>query len=103
MPIMQGYMIAFHLPTGIPNRVYTKFQKRFYGQDTSSHGGKYRYRRAGILDNIPYRRLIRGVIVIREEDLDVIVAFLHEYNAEVHVRKIELLNADIEHLSVERD
>jgi hypothetical protein len=63
---------------------------------TSSHGGKYRYRRKGILDEIAYRKLLRGVIIVRLDDVDDVVRFLSDYNAEVHVRKIELTEEDWE-------
>ncbi len=41
--------------------------KRLYGQRTSSHGGKYVYRRKGLLDEIPHVRLIRRNIVRPQE------------------------------------
>ena len=78
------------------NSEISKFCQKFYGQDTSSHGGKYRYRRRGLLDNIPYRKLARGVIVLRPEDLDVVVDFLHDYTNDMHVRRIELSEYDKE-------
>ena len=48
----------------------------FYGQNTSSHGEKYQHHRRGILDDIPYRKLIRGVILIEPKDLDTVSTFL---------------------------
>lgn len=93
---MYGYIIAYRLPKGVPNRFYTKFQKKFFGQDTSSHGGKYRYRRPGFLDDIPYRKLIRGVMIFREDDVQKVVEFLQEFDAEVHIRKVEFTPEDRE-------
>jgi len=61
-----------------------------------SHGGKYRYRRRGLLDSIPYRKLARGAILLRPEDLDVVVDFLHDYTNDMHVRRIELSEYDKE-------
>jgi len=96
MPIMHGYLIAFRLPKGIQNKVYTRFQKRFYGQETSSHRGKYRYRRSGFLENVSHRKLIRGVIIVKVEDKNKVIEFLQEYNVEIHIRKIVLLKSDID-------
>ena len=78
------------------NSEISKFCQKFYGQDTSSHGGKYRYRRRGLLDSVPHRKLARGVIVLRTEDLDVVVEFLRDYTTEIHVRKMELSDYDEE-------
>ena len=96
MPIMLGYVVIYRLPKDLPNRIYTKFQKKFFGQDTSSHKGRYRYRRPGFLDEIHYRKLIRGVMIFREEDLPNVIEFLRGFDAEVHVRKIELTQRDTE-------
>ena len=52
-----------------------------------SHGGKYRYRRKGLLDGVPYRKLARGVIVLRENDLDVVVDFLNDFTSDIKRQK----------------
>lgn len=98
---MNGYMIAYRLPKGTPNRVYTNFQKKFFGQETSSHNGKYRYRRSGFLDDVPHRSLIRGVLVVNEKDMDHVIDFLKGYDAEVHVRIVQLTEDDIKTIGVQ--
>ena len=89
----------FRLPPRKKNVEVSKFCQRFYGQDTSSGKGKYRYRRHGLLDDIPYRKLLRGVIIIRAEDLDKILDFLGEYDAMVYFREIKLIEEDEEILN----
>jgi len=66
---MDGILIAFRLAKYDKNRA-SELVKRLYGQATSSHGGRYRYRRRGLLDDVPHRRLIRGVLILRAEDAD---------------------------------
>ena len=100
---MQGYMVVFRLPTRTRNAELSKFCQRFYGQDTSSHCGKYRYHRQGILDDIPHRKLIRGVIIVRSDDVDEVVSFLQKYDAEVYTRKIELTDTDQMALGMDDD
>jgi hypothetical protein len=70
------------------------FCKKFYGQDTSSHGGKYRYRRHGLLDNIPHIKLIGGVILVKKDSAEKVIDFLREYNAEFYIRDVILLYED---------
>lgn len=53
-----------------------------------------------MLDEIPYHKLLRGVIIIRMEDLQRVVTFLEEYSAEISVRTIELTPDDREKLEV---
>lgn len=91
---MRGCIVIFRLPPGTKNVELSKFCQKFYGQDTSSHGGKYRYHRHGLLDDIPHRKLLRGVIVIRKEHLRRVVDFLEQYHAEKHVREIKLSDED---------
>ena len=94
---MKGSLIAFTVPTGKDRTRDSAFVKSFYGQETSSHHGKYRYRRHGLTDEIPYIKLIRGVIIIiRADDVGRVTEFLEQYSAEYHVRVVELTESDRE-------
>ncbi len=94
--IMEGALIAFTVPTGKDRTRASAFAKAFYGQETSSHQGKYRYRRHGLLDEISYNKLIRGVIIIRIDDVRRVTEFLEQHSAEYHVRMVELTDRDRE-------
>ena len=59
---------------------------------------EYRYHMRGILDDIPYRKLIRGVIILKSEDLDPVLTFLDRYDAEVYV--LELVAEDCQVLGL---
>lgn len=91
---MNGYIIVFKLPPKKKNVELSKFCQKFYGQDTSSWGGKYRYHRHGLLDDIPYRKLSQGVILINKDDLKTILTFLEKYDAEIHTREVKLIEED---------
>ncbi len=69
--------------------------KRLYGPRTSSHGGKYVYRRKGLLDEIPHVRLIWGVVIVRTEDAERVQQQLKAYGAEIHERRILLTREDL--------
>jgi len=93
---MNGSIIIFKLPPQRRNVELSKFCQKFYGQNTSSEKGKYRYRRRGLLDELPYRKLLRGVIIVKEEHLKTVLDFLDNYDAEVHVREVRLTKEDEE-------
>ena len=95
---MHVVILIFHLPQGMKNSDLGKFVKRFYGQETSAQKGKYRYRRKGLLDHIPHRKLLRGVIIIRESDLGTVMKLLIEWNAVVDQRIIEPTEEDLKML-----
>jgi len=91
---MNGYLVIFKLPTKKKNVELSKFCQKFYGQDTNSHNGKYHYHRPGLLDDIPHRKLLRGVVVINTNDLETVLEFLKIYDAQVHVREVKLSEKD---------
>jgi NOL1/NOP2/fmu family ribosome biogenesis protein len=91
---MKGILIAFTLPTGKNRTKSSAFVKAFYGQETSSHHGKYKYRRNGILDEIPHNKLIRGVVILKSKDARQVIEFLEKQSAQYHIRVVELSKED---------
>ena len=98
---MKGILIAYRLRTPHDPNVASALVKKLYGQNTSSHGGKYRYRRKGLLDQVPSSRLIRGVIIVRKRDKKKILDLLEVFEAEVHVGEVILIRKDLKALDVE--
>jgi hypothetical protein len=97
---LTGYIVIFKLPPRKKNVELSKFCQRFYGQDTSAGKGKYRYHRHGLLDDIPHRKLLRGVIIIGPNDLEKVLDFLENYDATVYFREIKLIKEDKESLKI---
>ncbi len=97
---MFGALVIFRLPSKTTNATLSKFCQKFYGQDTSSHNKKYRYHRHGLLDDIPHRKIIRGILIIRTQDLKKVTNFLQEYDAEIHIRVVKLTEEDVEILKL---
>ena len=91
---MMGNIIVFRFKEKTQQRLINQFCKKFYGQNTSSHGGKYRYRRHGLLDDIPHIKLIGGVIIVKKHSAEKVIDFLKEYDAEFYIREIILLHED---------
>jgi len=97
---MMGKLVAFRVFKYAGQKGADQFCKKFYGQDTSTKGK--RYRRKGLLDEIPHVKLIRGVIIVSTRDVKEVTKFLREFNAEVHVRNIVLTPQDRKTLQVKR-
>ncbi|MDR2203847.1 MAG: hypothetical protein LBE76_06080 [Nitrososphaerota archaeon] len=97
---MQGKLVVFRVYKSTKEGVGTsptfinRFVQKFYGQDTTNHNGKYKHHRHGLMEDIPHIKLIRGVIIIRWFDLEKVLNFLSEYNAEVYTRDITLTSED---------
>ncbi|MFH1821530.1 MAG: hypothetical protein ABH852_03700 [Methanobacteriota archaeon] len=66
-----------------------QFCKKFYGQNTSTKGK--RYRRVGLLDGIPHIKLTRGVVIVSKRDADVVIKFIKDFGGvEFHARDVIL-------------
>ncbi len=91
---MNGTMILFHFPEKSDHGTINKFMQKFYGQDSTSWKGKYPYHRHGLLENIPHRKLLRGVLILRNEDAPKVLEFLGQYSLTLHVREIKLTPDD---------
>jgi hypothetical protein len=91
---MIGNVIVFRFKEKTEQKSINQFCKKFYGQNTSSHGGKYQYRRHGLLDNIPHIKLIGGVIIIKKDFAEIVIDFLKEYSTEFYIRDVILLHED---------
>lgn len=87
---MDGWLIAFQLPEGMPATRRVRFQHKFWGRVAKTAKGRYEHHEEGIMEGVPHRRLIRGVIVLRDEDLNRVIAFLRDWKATHHVRKVPL-------------
>jgi len=104
---MQGKLVVFRVykntkeGAGTSPTFINRFVQKFYGQDTTNHKGKYKFHRHGLMEDIPHIKLIRGVIIIRGSDLEKVLNFLNEYNAEVYTRDITLIPEDEKALNKE--
>ena len=87
---MQGWIVAFQLPAKLPPAERVRFNHELWGRTTSSWGGKYRYKLPGLMQEVPHRRLIRGVFLVRTQDRDRVLAFLKKWKVVAHVREVRL-------------
>ena len=97
---MEGTLVAFTVHTGKDKTKSSAFAKSFYGQNTSSHQGKYQYHRHGLLDDIPHIKLIRGVIITQTKHKEQIIKFLEQHSAHYHTRTVELTKRDCKTLEL---
>ena len=85
----------FSLRKDLSSSEKTGFCQGFYGDDTTTWKGKYRYHRHGLLDDIPHRKIAKSVIIIRSSDLEKVKDYVRDRVEEIHVRTIVLTEEDI--------
>ena len=93
-PCMIGKLIAFIVHSNGNRTNSSMFAKKFYGQETSSNNGRYKYRRKGFLDDIPHIKLIRGVVIVSRKDAKKVIVFLKSYDTDIYIRNVELTPED---------
>ncbi len=69
------------------SRVNSLFRK-LYGYDTHSNYNQYNKRKKGLLEEIPSVRYEKGMIMIRETDLEKVKSLISEYGADYRVWKV---------------
>ena len=95
-----GKIIIFRVLACSDKLTMNKFCRQFYGYTDRSHNYRYEYQRKGFIDNFPYIKPLRGVIVVRKEDANEIISFLKSYQAEIYTRDIILLKKDLRKLKI---
>ncbi len=97
---MRVLIVIFHLPKGTSSARHWKFRQSVYGVTTSSGKGRYRYRRIGLLDDIPHVKLYWGAILILQRDLKRLKELLETFSAEFETREVKPTKADLKELGV---
>jgi len=95
-----GTLICYTLgskPTAVERN---RFRKEFWGYRDFSNKGRYTYERDGLISDVPHVKLIRSVIIVRNEDCDRIVEFLRKNNATVFMKKVILSKEDQDKLKI---
>ncbi|MHB1435461.1 MAG: hypothetical protein ACYCPN_05755 [Thermoplasmata archaeon] len=91
-------IIVFQLPSGSPRPVVNRFVQKFYGQETTKNGGRSHYRKVGLLDGIPHRKLRSGVVIVAARDEKAVREFLEAWKVPLEVRVIRPTPSDMEAL-----
>ena len=93
---MNGTMLLFQFHERTDRNTINKFMQKFHGQDSSLWKGRYKYHRHGFLEDIPHRKILRGVVILTKEDTEKVLDFLNSYSITLHVREVELTADDEE-------
>jgi len=99
-PTMEGVLMVFFLPLGSSKKRHRDFRRVIYGEETSSWGGRYRYRRKGVLDRLPHVLLYTGVVIIGKRDAGKLVRAVENAGGTVFRRLVKLTGADARALGV---
>jgi hypothetical protein len=88
-----GSLIGFTINAGTSPADKRKFFRALYGWRDKSQFGKYEYMRDGLLTNIPYVHLTRGVFIVARENRLKVKRFL-KGKARIIERQVVLTQKD---------
>ena len=76
----------------------SRFFRKLYGYENHSHYGRYRSRVPGFLDQLPYVRYSRGLIMVRRDDAETVKKYLTDNGASVLSWEVVPAKEDLEKL-----
>jgi len=74
--------------------------RKLYGYETHLNYNHYNKRKKGLLEEIPSVRYEKGMIMIRETDLEKVMAQISEYGVDHRMRKVIPADEEMRHLKL---
>ena len=71
-------------------KIRSKLNRELNGYTDVSHGGKYKYRRQGLLGGIIHKKPARNTIIAANEPARMIIKLLQEFNAKIDTIDIRI-------------
>ncbi len=84
---MKANLIILNL-SGLHHYRKVLFNRAIYGYTDNSNNNTYQYKRVGILAQIPHLRLLKGALVIKNEDMGKIRQVLTKHKVKYEVYDI---------------
>lgn len=86
---MKAKLITYSLVKR-PISEQNQFRKELNGHNDVSHHGRYKYRRNGLLDEIPHIKPSRSTLIVSTKESAKILGVLKKYNAEAKIFDIQI-------------
>lgn len=80
---MQAKLICYSLKN-LTTGERVAFRRRIYGFNDHSNNGKYSYRRSGLINAIPHKKILDCVIIVKSSDAKKVIAAMKECKATIH-------------------
>ncbi|MBI4981137.1 hypothetical protein HZC30_06300 [Candidatus Woesearchaeota archaeon] len=77
-----------------PAQIRSKLNRELNGYKDVSHGGRYKYKRQGILDCILHRKPAKNIIITPVKPAKLVLQLLEEYGAKIGTIDIQIDRAE---------
>lgn len=90
---MKAKLITY-LMSKQPISVKNQLRKELIGHNDTSHKGKYKYRRKGLLDKIPHLKPSKNTIIAPLNESRQIIKLLNRHNAIIKTYSLEIKESE---------
>lgn len=82
--------IIFYSQKELNQKQKTKLKKELSGHNDTSHGGKYKYYRKGLLDTVTHIKPANGTLIIQEKDHQKVIKLLKKHNTKIKTYNLQI-------------
>lgn len=76
----------------------TQLSQALHGYKDYSNHGEYVYHRDGLLDEILFKKVMNGVFIVREKDVEEFKKLLDKYDATYYIGPVEISSESLDSL-----
>ena len=84
---MQAKLICYSLRGMAPSE-RVAFRRCIYGFKDHSNNSKYSYKRTGVMNSIPHRKILDCVVIVKESDADKVLKSMKKFNVTIHAFRV---------------
>lgn len=86
---MKAKIIFYSQKNILPNK-RTKFKKELTGHKDASHGGRYKYKIMGLLDQMEYIKPCHAALIVKNKDKAKVIKLIEKYGIQYVEYNIEV-------------
>lgn len=96
---MRAKLICYTLGNA-GHQTRSRFKREFFGYIDKSNNNQYRYKRKGLLTEVPHIKPIRSAVIVKAKDEPKIIKFLKKFKAKI---KAYWIIIDVDELKIPAD
>lgn len=77
---MKAKLICYTLGN-VDHQTRSRFKREFFGYVDKSNNNQYKYKRKGLLSDMPHSKPIRSTVIVKPKDETKIIRFLKRFKA----------------------
>jgi len=84
---MRAKIICYSLKN-MTSSTRVAFRRELYGFNDHSNNGKYSYRRKGVMNSIPHKKILDCVVIVKESDANKVLKSMKKFKVTTHAFQV---------------